>query len=442
MKTITMNIDSKETDQNEEYDLIDQQSLNDLRIELRSKSHSDLVEECCNEQCTGAVDLFSAYQFGWNESVIFKNVRCGPLRRIRLILDLYDQCTESERRSISTILQREDYGHQQLLDDFLHIQQVHCQQKQRRKQSVFCQDDQTSLNPTEIICHFFQSEFPCDNDRHISRRDNDRARHRSKGKSKRRRRSDIINEKDDIFQHELDKIHYFFIHSPSDNTNDQKENEHGDAKHDDKEEESKGDEDSFISKNMNTPSIDNFTKRRSTTIGMIARLDSMSRNSILSPNGKTPRSTNNGMLQDFEQIRKEIYEIDINDIDLGVRSPSNRSVRGYSSVQTPMDTIDENESVYETESEMEPELDDNFLLQKNSTARARAVSDSSSLMNKKGTDYVGEQEDVEWITRLESKQQYIHHESTLQMSDTIKDDVYQRLIKAMGMFIWQSAQYV
>ena len=97
--------------------------IDSLKMELQNKSTSELQTECSNMECDGIGDLSTAQQSG--QSIALNDVQCAPLRRIHLIMEIYNKLLlQSTDVSVAAIIHRAEYGHQQLIDDFLHFQRA------------------------------------------------------------------------------------------------------------------------------------------------------------------------------------------------------------------------------------------------------------------------------------------------------------------------------
>ena len=170
MESVIDVFDLDETDLKEQYDITDQvqrrrvykqlgitKEQNWLQNEMQNKPLSVLREECSNMDCNG---IPNSHQSG--QSINIDNIQCAPLRRIRLILGIYhkliQQSTVWNTISIAAMLQPADYGHQQLIDDFLHFQRAHSLQSVSMDNG---DDEKSDLTVEHMLCQWFQKELPC-----------------------------------------------------------------------------------------------------------------------------------------------------------------------------------------------------------------------------------------------------------------------------------------
>ena len=178
---------------------------------IRHKSKKDLKMECGNALCDGvqwlhqrtATDDSTTNQTPSTLKVA--DVPCPSLQRVAAVLRAVDQwlnhstlpVVEVEADCIARIDDR--YDHQQLTDDFLHLQNVHG-------------DD------TEALCRAFQDEMTCGGGAHCEllqrhcRRDYG-GRYMERDDVAESKQSAILKERESVKQQKLDQIHCFFLHS-------------------------------------------------------------------------------------------------------------------------------------------------------------------------------------------------------------------------------------
>ena len=173
--------------------------------EIEPKSAKDLSDEAANEHCC--------------ESNIFDQIQenCPCFKRIHIMMEAYHQLVHDDELwnsvTISQVIDSNQYGHRQLMDDFMHIQLSHI-------------DPDNKLNGTENgrlsmgqqMALYFMRKFPCDdmskckgNQRHFRVRQpkTDAARKREREQLRNLFRTN--NDEDITFQEECDKIHSFFM---------------------------------------------------------------------------------------------------------------------------------------------------------------------------------------------------------------------------------------
>ena len=170
--------------------------IQDLQEMLRTETKDSLKEESANEEC-------EIKQF--DDDMKLMEIECPSIRRIERILRIYHKFIHESSLwtaiSAQSLLhtKREQYGHQQLVDDFIHIQCVHSKHI----------PDLYALFERELEC----SSDCISNRRHLKERnvENESALYHTESVSdecRSQRRMDIINEKDMVFQQELDKIQF------------------------------------------------------------------------------------------------------------------------------------------------------------------------------------------------------------------------------------------
>ena len=338
-----------------------------LTSSLGNKSIFDLDTECTNAYCQGTDQLFSNIDPNWGQ--FDDQISCPPLLRIKNALAIFHRIIQSKNgvnaKTPTASLSECNYGAQQLLNDFLHVLKVHCARKRI--------DQSTSKR---VLCRHFQRLFPCRLPCESSQRHN-----RIKNTAdeftlftpkltncKSRKQQEIINEKDNVFQQELDKVHSYFLHPL--------------------------DVDEHIGPELHTPS-----RRRTDRSSMVFSGDW------------------NGVLNLPASFDLPISPL----LEVKMFSNTNRMTpRVAGSLEAP-------DAVVTTPLEVS-----NLFF--NSTPRMLRVTSSK---------YVGQVEDVKWVkSGLGSKLKLLPALTGTEVSDEIKMEMYHRLQNEMGMFIWQSAQYV
>ena len=89
-------------------------------------------------------------------------------------------------------------------------------------------DEKSDLTPKYMLSQWFQSELPCHHQcaslrRHCRARNTENEStlfHQNLTESVSQKRMDIVNEKDIVFQQDIDKIHSFFLHPLGDSMDD------------------------------------------------------------------------------------------------------------------------------------------------------------------------------------------------------------------------------
>ena len=380
--------------------------VDEFSVLLHNKSPSDLHTECTNEKCNGVnhiFDVLNQQQMDSDDndkSVMIHQIECGPLLRIRIILHLHSQLLKSpvalNKISMSSKMKSDWYGHQQLLDDFQHIQIVHCQ----------------SLTRSQILCQWMQSELPCDSRcpswrRHIRVRnaenEMDQFYRPSNDEESHTKCTEIINEKDIVFQQELDKIHTFFIHPFDEKGRDIR----GRTVH-------KGRRRS-ISESSRTESyqgphaISNGYSTPQPTTPLF-----VNRRSV----GSTFRRGQEWTPRGGQSISEDHEWTPRGQISIGViNEPPRISSAQHSDIST--------------DDEMGSDDTDHM------------VAHKPSLSMMMYSDYIGQPEDILWLNRsLGSKIKLLDPRTSDEVLLQNEGEVYRRLVEGMGNFVWQSAQYV
>ena len=336
---------------------LDMSFLNDEKKEFESlingKTHSVLEEECRNMECEGSAYLKTTDP---DQITAIHNIPCDPLERIHSILSICDKLLNHagsvwHQISMTEILPMEQYGHLQLINDFLHVESGHCLQPESRR----------------LICRLFQSQMPCQAvcaswHRHTRVRNTENEMqqfHRRQIESigVKRSRSGIINEKDVVFQQEMDKIHSYFLHSV--------DGDMGNA---------------VIGRRQQTLNRRELHRNRKSQHRFAKDMDKFARNSAR-------------LSQRIESMAHQRHR--------------KHSIQPNHLVATTSDPI----SV-------------------------------SSLSNITYSGYIGQKEDVQWLSRLGSKLNLLNAETPESRLESYQEVLHQRLVDGMGMFMWQSAQYV
>lgn len=343
-----------------------QQWTDQFKSELRNKTRSTFHEESADLYC------------------IDSQPPCGPLSRIRTILSILHKMIQSDfewnAMSPSSILQSDEYGHQQLLDDFCHIQRVHGEQ---------------------ISSHYFRDQFPCDPQCPLLRRhnriknaENEQRQFSPKlPKCKSKKRVEIVNTKDIVFQQELDKIHSYFLHPL--------------------EEAIVAINNSEIGEYHNMPIPRSCRSRRNL-------FDEPLEDTVEEPKRFHFQLTGPA---DFELSDTICTDSDYEDIE---RITATKSLRTSLSParMTPAKSL--HTVSYDTLAPPAP----------------MTPAKSVHLTKSRDCSYSGQQEDIKWIKTLKSKLRLLSAETPSGTPPAVRDEMSRRLVGGMGMFIWQSAQYV
>eukprot|EP01083_Nonionella_stella_P091881 256959_1 len=166
---------------------------------LSIKKRLDLYGEQCQNQVCCAEEPFT-------------NENCRPLKRIRAVLDIYHKLTndKSKWNAISTQKQirshkdinDDQYGHQQLFDDFSHLKLVHIDPDNKKRWR-----DPKDKPIVRKLCEQFKKDFPCDmKECHAFLN-----HYRDRGGETELPNTE--NTEDTAFQQEFYKIHSYFFHS-------------------------------------------------------------------------------------------------------------------------------------------------------------------------------------------------------------------------------------
>ena len=328
---------------------------------IYGKTHSVLEEECSNHlQCPGSVYLGTTDP---DQITAIHNIPCDPLQRIHSILSIHDKLLQHagsvwRRISMTEILPMEQYGHQQLLNDFLHVHRGHCLQTESRR----------------LICRLFQSQMPCQSvcaslQRHnrVRNTENEMQQfHLPQAESieaKKRSRSGIINEKDVVFQQEMDKIHSYFLHSVDGDMGNAAIGRRKHSVHSRKVNQNSGIQSRFVKE------MDKFARN---SARLSQRIEHMAHQRLSS------------------RMRHRKHSI----------QPNHRVTATSDPIAVP------------------------------------------SLSNITYSGYIGQKEDVQWLSSLGSKLNLLNAETSERRLESYQEVLYQRLVDGMGMFMWQSAQYV
>eukprot|EP01084_Bolivina_argentea_P249103 416875_1 len=214
LKIIKQIISYEKSLENKNYKIIREAYVRKMENELnlRNKTKRDLRIECSNLDCHD-----------------INGRDCEPLKRIEVILDVYKQLIENpglwQKISFGSVLKIDHkYGHQQMMDDFLHVHIIHCQSPIKHKPSLsngiygIYMYDKISIKQT------ISKKFHCKDitqcqpfQRHYRERNEDEETERNYyerqfGTLHRTKSIEIINEKDAVFQQDCDKIHAYFLH--------------------------------------------------------------------------------------------------------------------------------------------------------------------------------------------------------------------------------------
>eukprot|EP01084_Bolivina_argentea_P282025 482665_1 len=168
-------------------EIITKHFMNDL---LKNKTKEQLLIECKNEDCKAmpTKDIFD---------------KCESIKRIAMLFNLYNQDINIFLNDVISC--KHIYGHQQLLDDFLHIKLFHIQIAKNRYPEILYQQFQKKyecthrLQCTARLRHYKSKQLVDD----IKTNDN-------KDNTNKNAYEDMM---DMMFQQAFDKIHCFFLHS-------------------------------------------------------------------------------------------------------------------------------------------------------------------------------------------------------------------------------------
>ena len=380
--------------------------IDEFTTDLNSQPTSLFKRESSNLLCDGSISIS-------NNSNIAS--LCGPLSRIQKILSILHKMIQSNSKrnetSPSDILQTDNYGHQQLLDDFHHIQHVHCQQS---------------------LCLYFRDQFQCDDDCPLLKRHN-----RIKNvddelglftpkltNCKSKKQMEILNTKDIVLQQEMDKIHSYFLHPLEDlmqkqGTLSRWETVRGKSGYESEQIESDDDIEPQNESNFQfTDKLKIDTPRTDTMRTDTSRTDSLRTDTLRTDTLRTDSTRSHPASPQF------------------LLSPT---------PQAPLrtDSIRSQPASPQFLLSPTPQTPQHLPL---SAARLpspfQTPVKSIHIAKQSTSSYTGQQEDVNWVkSALKSKLNVLANTKTLR-SFTLRDEMCRRLTGGMGTFIWQSAQYV
>lgn len=178
--------------------------------ELNPKSVGDLAIEAANEHCCRSEN--------GNGNVFDLILKCCPcFKRIHIIMEAYHQLVHDEdlwdSMTISQVIQSDQYGHRQLMDDFMHIQLNHIDADNKLNGN---ENGRVSIG--QQMARYFMDKFPCDdmgkckgNQRHFRARQPKTDEARKGEHDELRNLFRTTNPEEIVFQQEFDKIHSFFM---------------------------------------------------------------------------------------------------------------------------------------------------------------------------------------------------------------------------------------
>ena len=182
---------------------------------VSKKTKDDLMEECCNEQCKINITKDDYHKI---ES---KDLSCEPLKRIEVMLGVYHELKnepELWRKVPMTdiIFIQDKYAFNQLGNDWLHLKIVHIDSYEQNE------NNNDTLSMAQLLCMRYEmsDSFKCDDlstcagyQRHYRNRTNDEAEASLyfRRQDENRKKEEIMNNKEIVFQQECDKIHSFLL---------------------------------------------------------------------------------------------------------------------------------------------------------------------------------------------------------------------------------------
>ena len=188
--------------------------LFDYEDKIQPKSENDLSIETGNEICCHA-------QNGNEHSFDLIQEQCPCFQRIHIVMESYHRLLRDDElwntMTISQVIQSDQYGHKQLMDDFLHILSIHMDADGELDGKY-----DESLSIGQQMALYFMDTFPCgdcpgDMDkckaigRHFRARQPSSAINANSERDDLRRLFRTINAEDIVFQEECDKIHGYFL---------------------------------------------------------------------------------------------------------------------------------------------------------------------------------------------------------------------------------------
>ena len=194
-------------------------SVEKFKIALRERlsdkhnnpySLNELTAQCSNDKCCSVSDKESKGLKKWNPL----NHRCCrkrdqlledclPLQRIEIVLALYHHLVQNKYSThlVSHFLEKINYSHQQLSDDFLHVRLIHID----ADNDAFRRGD-GYYHIAMYLCRFFQKSYRCD----LKKCEAFGRHHRDRSKDAPNPYGDQEVEQA-AFQQQCDKIHSYFL---------------------------------------------------------------------------------------------------------------------------------------------------------------------------------------------------------------------------------------
>ena len=188
--------------------------LMDYDDKMQPKSSNALSIETGNENCCNA-------QNGNEHTFDLIRDQCPCFKRVYIVMEAYHKLLRDDELwntvTISEVLQSDQYGHQQLMDDFLHILSIHIDADHGFNGN---EDQRESIGQQMAL--YFMKTFPCgdcpgDMDkckgimRHFRTRQRTSADNADSERIELRRLFRTVNAEDIVFQAECDKIHGYFL---------------------------------------------------------------------------------------------------------------------------------------------------------------------------------------------------------------------------------------
>eukprot|EP01083_Nonionella_stella_P091885 256969_1 len=169
-----------------------------IRSSSTQQRYTDYAQECQNEQCC--------------ENTPLTTDACLPLKRITAVLGVYHTLTNDtskwgakstqEKIRSHPYINDNQYGHQQLFDDFSHLKLVHIDPDNKKRWR-----DPKDKPIVRKLCEQFKKDFPCDmKECHAFLN-----HYRDRGGETELPNTE--NTEDTAFQQEFYKIHSYFFHS-------------------------------------------------------------------------------------------------------------------------------------------------------------------------------------------------------------------------------------
>lgn len=198
---------SSNLEQSKDYCSIKAMFKDEMGKLLQNKNKSDVNNECATADCPGAVA----------DKLL---TDCESVKRIDVIMAVHKQLMDNEdlwrKVAIGPLVTIQGvYGHQQMLNDFMHIKMFHIDQPIATANE---DEKEGSSSAAAILCNHFTEKYPCgalDKCKSFKGHYRDRldaekesqlffiAEHNGSGSNK---TGELVNEKDFVLQEECDKI--------------------------------------------------------------------------------------------------------------------------------------------------------------------------------------------------------------------------------------------